>query len=1256
MPDMRAVAAGVAGSEPADGLNGWTVAADPAAADLVVLERTQSGFRLTAPAEASGVVLRHAFSGPVASRGASLRFSIRIDTEHARDLKRALLNMSVSGTIAGRRRTVASLHASAFELAPDGAVVVTMEATWASRATACHVELRFRRAAIDCRFHSIAFSVRTLGKRSGIGAAGTSLRDVCRFADAAEAGIAAPDLASADAAIATAAPSPTERSPWVIALADGDGEGPAVSLDPGGLRADCAAAGRSLTLTRTVPLPEGASGRLLRVDVRLNGPNADSWLALLSQIAVGVAASGRPPRSLLRLSPHLAYLESADAVRVVAEAPCLGAVTDCVLELSFQPGDAVLTLDSIEVVLLAREGGPPDQPAASDVGPPPPVAASASTPMIAVVGWQLADNAVGRAFVLADMLRASHPTEIVGPLFGAVGADVWEPLRSIDLPMRSCAGGPMHSFVAEAAAFATEIRCDVAYVSKPRLPALLLALLIHHRTGCGLVLDIDDHELSFFPGSEAIGIDEAVARIEAIAAGRSAGPEAGSAGGEEEPGAAVAITTLPDEERPDGSLWTSVAESLITTFDTRTVSNPALRARYGGVVVRHARDETVFHPDARRRARIRAEFGIASSDRVILFMGTPRRHKGLERIAAAMERLDDPRLRLVVIGTVPDRGMQRDLLAFSKARISLFPNQPWQRLPDLGHLADGVCLLQDTTSPITHYQIPAKLTDAVALGVPVATTRVAPLADAPSPAVVTYIDDDAALDAWLRTIADGEADRDGADRRIAWFHEEFSYRVNRARMEAAVDRCLAQRHVWKPEWTALFVGLNRCYGAGLPEEPPAWIGGASAGGTVDLGTVDGGAVDGGAVGSGPLAAPAIRPRASVDLVCFWKQNDTGIYGRRHDMLMKYLRESERVNSLLVFDAPIRVAAVEKAARRGWEAALDQAKLTSDATIRRFLELDDERDVRRRVFVYGDKPGQSFYGRTLDTLEGYADFVAGQLPARSATGVRRLGWVWPVAPHFAEIADTVGFDEVVVDLVDDERAMARDLDRRSMLDEEYRRSLGHAGVIFANCETLRDRFPDFGDIIRVVPNACEIVGEAPSSVPADIAHLPGPVIGYVGNLRGRLDVALIEELARVHPEWSLVLVGSAHGNPEVLRLQGLRNVHFTGPRTYEEAKRYIRHFDVAIMPHLRNALSDSMNPLKLYVYVALGKPVVSTRVSNIDELRDHVAIADDGPDFLAKVELAVARARFDGGVRPPSRDALWQISWQQRVATILAAIA
>ncbi len=1193
----------------------WMVTADPASGDRFAVTLSGDRARITATADTMGLVLRRPFSGPVASRGASVRISLRIPCDDARALKASLVNLSISGSIGGRRRTLLSLHASAFEAIRDDVLVVTFETTWASRAAGCHLELRFRRQPLDLRIGAIGFALRVLPRSRGIGG-GRPVREVARFSV---------DRHRAD-----------ERTGdvWIPLVPDGGGRAPVVHRGEDGLAVDFAGAEKPFVLEAKLPLPDPTHGKMLRIDLRLRCGDAEACQELLSQVSIGMSADGGTPRSQFRLSPSIAYTEGGTELRLVTEAACLGDKTRCHIELTFHGTVGRILLEEIEVVLVRLRVRSDAKGRATPAAGPE---RRATDPRIAVVGWQLADNAVGRAFLLADMLRSRYPTEIAGPLFGPAGADVWAPLSTADIPMRAFPGRSMRAFLTDATAFAADVACDVAYVSKPRLPAIVLALLIHHRTGCGLVLDIDDHELSFFPGTQAVGIDEAVALVEARRETDDPGARNLEADDEADPPSGEIETVhagLSDEDRPDGSLWTSVAETLVETFADRTVSNPALRERFGGIVVRHARDEAVFRPDPALRSRIRQEFGIDEDDRCILFMGTPRRHKGLERVAAALHRVDDPRLRLVVVGTIADRGMQRDLLAFSRARISLFPNQPWQRLPELSQMADGVCLLQDPQSPIAHYQIPAKLSDALALGVPVATTRVAPLADVPSPSVVTYVDDDAALDAWLRGVADGLQDAAVAQRRIEWFEEELSYRVNRARMELTIDHALARPREWRPEWTALFAALNRCYGTSLPETPPDWP-------------------ETGAAASVPC--PAVRTTSALDLVCFWKQNDTGVYGRRHDMLMKYLRESERVRSITLFDAPIRVAVVQKAAQRGQTAALDQAKLTTDATLRRFLELDDERDVRRRVFVYADKPGQTLYGQALDTLEGYAEFVTRHLPPRAA-GRRRLAWAWPVAPHFAEIAGTVGFDGVVADLVDDERSMTRDADRRLVLEGEYERTLACADTVFANCETLRERFPAYRDGIRVVPNGCEIGGGAVGGVPNDIARLPGPVIGYVGNLRSRLDVPLIEDLARLHPEWSIVLVGSAHGSPEVLRLQGQPNVHFTGPRPYEEALRYVRRFDVAIMPHLRNELTDSMNPLKLYVYVALGKRVVSTSVGNIEELRDHVDVAADRADFLAKVELAVARARFEGTDRPLARETLWAFSWQRRVATMLAAIA
>src|SRR6185369_12298395 len=107
-------------------------------------------------------------------------------------------------------------------------------------------------------------------------------------------------------------------------------------------------------------------------------------------------------------------------------------------------------------------------------------------------------------------------------------------------------------------------------------------------------------------------------------------------------------------------------------------------------------------------------------------------HKGVFRLAAALEKIGDPSLVLCIVGSANDKRIDAQLRSYKNARIDMFPDQPWERLPDLINLADGVALLQEPESPIAQYQIPAKLTDALATGVPVAATDVEPFKDIPA--------------------------------------------------------------------------------------------------------------------------------------------------------------------------------------------------------------------------------------------------------------------------------------------------------------------------------------------------------------------------------------------------------------------------------------------------------------------------------------------------------------------------------------------
>lgn len=972
---------------------------------------------------------------------------------------------------------------------------------------------------------------------------------------------------------------------------------PAVlSRSQGGLEFSVPPEAKTLHLQARLSVPVEARGASVQLSFSVHSEDRERLRKALAEIVVFRLNKAGRQAPLLRLFDTLLREEDEEELRVEAAISWPLREAEHMVSLRFKAGTPSFTISRIVVSVGslsdAKAAVPARRPWPSGGKMPPQLRA-------AVVTWEVGDNPFGRAHVLADMIARRHGVEILGSAFTKPGQGIWPPLRDTVLSVRSLAGGPMDEFLPAAQAFAETVACDIVHLSKARFPGMLMALLLRHRLACPVLLDLDDRETAFFPkGTTA-------AKVEDLAAG----------------GEAPASL-----DAPNGAFWTGIAEGLIPTFEDRTVANQRLLDRFGGLLVRHARDETVFCPDPARRQRVRSRMQLADEDRVILFAGTPRRHKGLARLVAVLNRLADPRLLLVIAGTVHDRGFKRELTASTKARVKLLPDLPFSELPDLLQAADGVCLLQDMESPISEYQTPAKLSDALALGIPVAMSPVPSVADAIQQKLITPVVGDDDIQAWLLGIAEGRDTSMDRQRRLDGFDAEFSYGVNCARIERAFSRVLSRPVTWNDEWTHLFRAINRRFGSALPEHPPAWA------------------------RKGGIAAPAVRRRRPIDLVCFWKQNDTGIYGRRHDMLLKYLRQSEHVGTIIQFDAPVRVDRLRNEERAGSESAYHHGKLIADATARRFLEIDDEPGLVKRTFVYGREPGVSYLGRSLPRIEQYQSYVADTV-ARHCSG-NIVGLAWPVAPMYADIAGQLGFDLSVVDLVDDQRVMARDEARASEVEDDYRRTLAQADLVFANCGAVGEAFTPLSPArIHVVPNACEFYAAA-GRRPRELEGIDGPVIGYVGNLRSRIDVTLLDDLVGQRPSWTFVVIGSAHDTTDILGLRRHPNLRLLGPKVYDEALAFMRCFDVAIMPHLHNAVSERMNPLKLYVYVALGLPVVATDVANIDDLDGRIEIASGSADFLSKLDSAVARRAFTGPHQPPPVEALWPISWPKRVADML----
>ena len=83
-----------------------------------------------------------------------------------------------------------------------------------------------------------------------------------------------------------------------------------------------------------------------------------------------------------------------------------------------------------------------------------------------------------------------------------------------------------------------------------------------------------------------------------------------------------------------------------------------------------------------------------------------------------------------------------------------------------------------------------------------------------------------------------------------------------------------------------------------------------------------------------------------------------------------------------------------------------------------------------------------------------------------------------------------------------------------------------------------------------------------------------------------------------------------------------NIEFTGDINYTQLPLAMKEFDVAIIPHIINDFTTSMNPLKLYEYLSAGKPVVTTGVAGTDEISKYVYLAQDKNEFVNKLKMVI----------------------------------
>ncbi len=147
-------------------------------------------------------------------------------------------------------------------------------------------------------------------------------------------------------------------------------------------------------------------------------------------------------------------------------------------------------------------------------------------------------------------------------------------------------------------------------------------------------------------------------------------------------------------------------------------------------------------------------------------------------------------------------------------------------------------------------------------------------------------------------------------------------------------------------------------------------------------------------------------------------------------------------------------------------------------------------------------------------------------------------------------------------------------------------------------------------------------------PADQEDLPRPRLGFYGVIDERFDTQLLDEVAKMRPDWSFVMVGPVVKISED-ELPKRPNIHYVGGKTYGELPAYLSGWDVALMPFAMNESTQFISPTKTPEYLAGGKPVVSTPIRDVVRhygQLEGVKIAGDAESFVAACGEALELSR------------------------------
>jgi len=303
---------------------------------------------------------------------------------------------------------------------------------------------------------------------------------------------------------------------------------------------------------------------------------------------------------------------------------------------------------------------------------------------ITLIVPNLSNNCVARAHLLAEVLSKRYDVEITGIL---KEGHVWGPIQKDSSIKYGYLNGSIKNIFKDL----KKINGDVIYIIKPVLPSMGYALIKSAVGKRNLIQDIDDWQTG-------LSLDAPTSKI---------------------------IKNFLAFWDPYSLTYTTILEKIATHFNNITVSSHFLQKKFGGTIIPHARDVKQFNPKKYNPSKLKRKFGLENK-KIVMFLGTIRKHKGIDDLINAIKLLDSKNVKLVLVGAnFKDRYVQQ-LMKLSNNEITFIGEQPFDKIPEYLAVADLIAIHQKKSYSAMG-QVPAKVFDAMAMAKPIISTNISDL-------------------------------------------------------------------------------------------------------------------------------------------------------------------------------------------------------------------------------------------------------------------------------------------------------------------------------------------------------------------------------------------------------------------------------------------------------------------------------------------------------------------------------------------------